>query len=81
MKNLLVILSIFFISSCADKSPLPSSAVLPSAKKCQITCYEKTPSCYVSSEGSNCLAISNVLKKDEKKSVCTLKSCNVQTSY
>ena len=49
---------------------------------CSITCYEKTPDCYVSAASSGCLIISNVKPKAKKgEYTCRLKSCKIKTTY
>lgn len=49
---------------------------------CSITCYEKTPSCYVSKDKSGCLVISNEKPSCSKGScICELKACAKKSSY
>ena len=47
-----------------------------------ITCYEKTPTCYVTKDKSGCLDISYKKPVCAKGScVCTVKACNKVTNY
>ncbi len=49
---------------------------------CSITCYEKTPACYVTKDSTGCLVITNTKPKCSKGScVCELKSCDKKTEY
>ncbi len=49
---------------------------------CTITCYEKTPTCYVTKDSNGCLEISNVKPAAKKgSSICTLKGCESKTVY
>lgn len=58
-----------------------ADATLPN-KSCSITCYEKTPACYVTKDSSGCLVITNTKPKCSKGScICELKSCDKKTEY
>lgn len=48
---------------------------------CTITCYEKTPTCYVAKNGKDCLDISNKPIKSNGELVCELKGCESKTVY
>lgn len=49
---------------------------------CSITCYEKTPTCYVTKDSSGCLVITNTKPKCEKgQCICELKGCEKKTTY
>lgn len=53
-----------------------------SDKSCNITCYEKSPACYVTKDSSGCLVITNTKPKCSKGScICELKSCDKKTEY
>jgi hypothetical protein len=52
------------------------------SKSCTITCYEKTPTCYVAKDNDGCLVISDHKPVPGKKSsICTLQSCDTRTVY
>lgn len=52
-------------------------------KSCTITCFEKTPTCYVTQTGKDCLEITNVKPNNKKKGSfsCELKGCETTTTY
>lgn len=53
-----------------------------SNKSCSITCYEKTPACYVTKDSTGCLVITNTKPKCSKGScICEVKSCEKKTEY
>jgi len=50
--------------------------------KCSITCYEKTPTCYVTAEKSGCIKISYEKPKcGEKSCTCIIKGCDKKTTF
>lgn len=58
----------------------PATGTEPMKDACSITCYEKTPTCYVTQDKEGCLIISD--KKPEchdGKCVCEIKGCEKQT--
>ena len=62
---------------------LSSRATYETGKACSITCYEKTPTCYVTAEGNNCLTISNEKPSCDTKGscVCKIAGCDTKTTY
>jgi hypothetical protein len=59
-----------------------TSAGRPAPGTCNVTCYEQTPSCYVTKDSSGCLVISDKKPKPVKGAyVCELKSCVKKTTY
>lgn len=62
---------------------LVSSSFAATGKSCSITCYEKTPDCYVTKDSSGCLIISNEKPKKNKKGdlMCVLPGCEKKTEY
>lgn len=59
-----------------------ATAPPPKPKSCTITCYEKTPACYVTKTGKDCLEITNVKPSGKKGGyICKLKGCDTTTTY
>lgn len=49
---------------------------------CSITCFEKTPQCFVSKDSTGCLVITDHKPSCSKGScVCQLKSCKTKTIF
>lgn len=76
-------LSILMLSVCLMAVALIAKAKpISSDEACSITCYEKTPSCYVTKDSSGCLVITNKKPKCSKgQCICELKGCDKKTTY
>lgn len=97
MKNVLIFMCGigFFILCCSlsnasetsqktsiDGKSQPSSVMKLAAGTCSITCYEKTPECYVTKDEAGCLIISNEKPKRNKQGdlICKIPSCDIKTT-
>ncbi|MHB1949751.1 MAG: hypothetical protein ACYCQI_16755 [Gammaproteobacteria bacterium] len=51
-------------------------------ENCSITCYEKTPTCYVTTDKSGCIKLSYQKPKcGEKACTCVIKGCDTKTTF
>ena len=49
---------------------------------CTITCYQKTPTCYVTKEDKGCLKLNSEIPGCSNNiCICTLKDCKPKTTY
>lgn len=80
MKKIIFLLPYFLIMLSSTSLSLASEATLN--KSCSITCYEKTPTCYVTKDDKGCLVISNEKPTCSKGScVCKIEGCETKTTY
>lgn len=80
-KQRYLVLMIAYMASGAFAAPVPaqnSNNVMKDA--CSITCYEKTPTCYVTQDKEGCLKISDTKPECTGNAcVCKIDGCEEKT--
>lgn len=81
-RHLCLILTLAFsLSSAFAADATQSSSTAPMKDPCTVTCYEKSPTCYVTADGPDCLTISNEKPVCTKGTcVCTIQGCETKTT-
>jgi hypothetical protein len=83
-KSIVIFTLAGIITACtppASNSTL-SQSVSQKNNSCTITCYEKTPTCYVSQDVSGCLTITNDKPvSNDGARTCVLPACEKNVTY